>query len=69
MSVGPNAIIAIVVIFVIAGLGLVFWQGKRIVSAFAHAMFAGKQAERESGDNEEQPSQRRREAASSESAV
>ncbi|KAI0553820.1 hypothetical protein F4679DRAFT_528248 [Xylaria curta] len=42
-----NAIIAILVIFFVLIISVVFWKGKKVVERFAHEMFSAKQAEQQ----------------------
>ncbi|KAI1304027.1 hypothetical protein F5Y03DRAFT_358814 [Xylaria venustula] len=62
MSVGENAVIAILIVFFAIGIGALVWKGKKIVEHFAHVMFTGKRAQQE---QEEQPPERRRRRSAS----
>ncbi|GAW23986.1 hypothetical protein ANO14919_135650 [Xylariales sp. No.14919] len=69
MSIPGNAVIAILLIFLFTGIGLVFWKGRNIIEHFAHVMFTAKQAQREQQEQREQLPQRRRRDSSSEESV
>lgn len=60
MSVAANVVIALIILFFILGIGVVFWQSKKIIEVFAHHMFSAKQADQE---------HRHQQAASAEEAV
>ncbi|RWA04412.1 hypothetical protein EKO27_g10693, partial [Xylaria grammica] len=71
MSIPGNAVVAILLIFLFVGIGLVFWKGRNIIEHFAHVMFTAKQAQREQQEQQEQreqlPQRRRRDSSSEES--
>ncbi|KAI0433719.1 hypothetical protein F5Y09DRAFT_297975 [Xylaria sp. FL1042] len=70
MSVAQNAVIAILLVFLAIGIGVLVWKGKKIVENFAHAMFTAKQAQREYQEGEEEePRRRRRRAPRDEESV
>ncbi|KAI0907725.1 hypothetical protein F4823DRAFT_564507 [Ustulina deusta] len=65
MPVAQNAVIAILLAFLVVGIGALVWKGKKIVEHFARSMFTAKQAQQEQPEQEEQqqePPQHRRRA-------
>ncbi|KAK5626253.1 hypothetical protein RRF57_001968 [Xylaria bambusicola] len=73
MSIAPNAVIAILVVFIFTGIGLLVWKGKQLVEHFAHAMFTARRAQREQDQDQEleqqSPRHRRRSSESVEANV
>lgn len=47
MSLAANAGIAILIVFLVAGIGLLLYNGRTVVRNFAIIMFTAKQAEQE----------------------
>ncbi|KAI0541964.1 hypothetical protein GGR58DRAFT_454593 [Xylaria digitata] len=66
MATAQNAVIAILLVFLFLGIGILFWKGRKLIEHFAHVMFTAKQAQQE---QQEQPPQRRRRTASIEASV
>ncbi|KAI1812414.1 hypothetical protein GGS20DRAFT_558150 [Poronia punctata] len=54
MAIGQNAAIALAVIVVFLFLGIVAWQGGRLVRSFAHLMFTSRQAQKEAEQQRQQ---------------
>lgn len=72
MPVAQNAVIAILLAFLVVGIGALVWKGKKIVEHFARSMFTAKQAQQEQPEQEEQQQelpQHRRRAESTEATV
>ncbi|KAI0515008.1 hypothetical protein F5B22DRAFT_609360 [Xylaria bambusicola] len=67
MLIAPNAVIAILVVFIFIGVGLLVWKGKQLVELFAHAMFTARQAQWEQHQEQEREQSPRRRRRSSES--